>query len=105
MTRKRKLLAAFEPGHGFTRADWDEAAAAEAAFTDDDLKVVRPFSDVFPEAAAALNRNRGGRPKSDRPKISTTIRLSADVLEHFKAGGPGWQTRIDETLKKAAGLK
>ena len=27
-----------------------------------------------------------------------------DMVEKFKAGGPGWQTRIDEALRKAAGL-
>jgi uncharacterized protein (DUF4415 family) len=32
--------------------------------------------------------------------------LAADteVVERFKAGGPGWQTRMDKALKKAAGL-
>lgn len=40
-----------------------------------------------------------GRPKIAKPKEQVTIRLSADVLEHFKGMGPGWQTRIDETLR------
>lgn len=41
-----------------------------------------------------------GRPKSDNPKVSTTIRLSAEVVEYFKTSGKGWQTRIDEALKE-----
>ncbi len=41
-----------------------------------------------------------GRPKALTTKVSTTIRLSPDVLEHFKAGGPGWQSRINEALRK-----
>jgi uncharacterized protein (DUF4415 family) len=41
-----------------------------------------------------------GRPKSDRPKISTTLRLDAAVIEHFKKGGKGWQTRINKVLRK-----
>ena len=45
---------------------------------------------------------RRGRPQTANPKISTTIRLSPEVLEHFKAGGPGWQSRIDEALRKIA---
>ena len=45
-----------------------------------------------------------GRPKSDAPKRSVHLRLSPDVLDHFRATGPGWQTRIDETLRKAAKL-
>lgn len=48
---------------------------------------------------------RRGRPKADRTKVSTTIRLSPEVIEHFKAGGPGWQSRIDEALRRAAGLE
>jgi len=31
-------------------------------------------------------------------KIRTTLRLSPEVLEEFKAEGPGWQTRIDDAL-------
>jgi uncharacterized protein (DUF4415 family) len=44
---------------------------------------------------------RRGRPPLDAPKRQVTLRLSPEVLDHFKAGGPGWQTRIDETLKRA----
>lgn len=42
---------------------------------------------------------RRGRPPSPRPKQAVNIRLSADVLERFRATGPGWQTRIDRALK------
>ncbi len=41
-----------------------------------------------------------GRPKSESPKVSTTIRLDRAVIEHFRAGGPGWQSRINEALRK-----
>jgi uncharacterized protein (DUF4415 family) len=47
---------------------------------------------------------RRGRPVSPSPKVSTTIRLDPQVLEYFKATGPGWQTRINDALRKAAGL-
>jgi uncharacterized protein (DUF4415 family) len=33
-------------------------------------------------------------------KVSTTLRLPPEVLAYFKAGGPGWQTRIGEALKE-----
>ncbi|HKV14418.1 MAG TPA: BrnA antitoxin family protein [Reyranella sp.] len=41
------------------------------------------------------------RPKVERPKVSTTLRLDADVLEYFRSHGPGWQTRIKATLRSA----
>lgn len=44
---------------------------------------------------------RRGRPPLARPKEAVKLRLSPDVLDHFRAGGPGWQTRINETLEKA----
>lgn len=40
-----------------------------------------------------------GRPKSARTKVSTTIRLDADVLERFRTQGPGWQSRINSALR------
>ena len=43
---------------------------------------------------------RRGRPSVTTPKVSTTIRLSQEVLDHFKAGGRGWQTRIDAALRE-----
>ncbi len=52
-------------------------------------------------AAAPLSP---GRPKSAAPKISTTIRLDADVLAAFKSSGAGWQSRINAALRKAADL-
>lgn len=71
----------------------------------------RDFDDDVPDlsapewqAAFAKAKVQRGRPRSQNPKVSTTIRLSPEVLDHFRAGGPGWQTRIDETLRKAAGI-
>ena len=36
-------------------------------------------------------------------KEQVTLRIDQDVLEHFQEGGPGWQDRINEVLRKAAG--
>jgi uncharacterized protein (DUF4415 family) len=45
-----------------------------------------------------------GRPKSETPKEPVSIRLDGDVLEYFRKAGPGWQSRINEALRKVAGL-
>ena len=34
-----------------------------------------------------------------RPKQAVSVRLDADVLEFFKAGGKGYQTRINMVLR------
>lgn len=39
-----------------------------------------------------------GRPRSENPKRLVSLRLSSQVLDHFRAGGPGWQTRINDAL-------
>ena len=54
--------------------------------------------DGWPEKFAKATVRRG-RPPLTKPKVSTTIRLSQDVIDHFKASGRGWQTRIDEALR------
>ncbi len=55
-------------------------------------------------ATFAAARVQRGRPKSSAPKISTTLRLDPEVLDAFKSSGPGWQSRMNEALRKAAGL-
>jgi uncharacterized protein (DUF4415 family) len=45
-----------------------------------------------------------GRPRKAAPEEAVNIRLDPDVLAHFRATGPGWQSRINEALRKAAGL-
>lgn len=55
--------------------------------------------DGWPERFAQATVRRG-RPPIANPKVSTTIRLSPDVVEHFKAGGRGWQTRINDALRE-----
>lgn len=60
--------------------------------------------DGWPERFAKVAVRRG-RPPVARPKVSTTIRLSRDVIDHFRAGGKGWQTRIDEALREWIGRR
>jgi uncharacterized protein (DUF4415 family) len=47
---------------------------------------------------------RRGRPKAEAPKQAVSLRLDPEVVEWFRATGAGWQTRINDTLRKAAGL-
>ncbi len=46
---------------------------------------------------------RRGRPPLATVKQPVSLRLDADVIEHFKAGGAGWHTRINDTLRRAMG--
>lgn len=44
--------------------------------------------------------NKGGRPRSRNPKQLITIRLPEDVIQRWRATGPGWQTRMAEKLSQ-----
>ena len=70
--------------------------------TDDDIASAKPFAEAFPKIAETMRRNVGGRPKSANPKQPISIRLDQDVIAKFKATGPGWQSRINEVLRKSA---
>ena len=62
--------------------------------------------DWFAEADAYIGDKlvRRGRPKSQNPKQPVSLRLDRDVIDWFKRNGDGWQTRINDELRKAAGL-
>ena len=47
-----------------------------------------------------VRRGKRGPQKAPTKKL-VSLRLSPEVIDHFKATGPGWQTRIDRTLLKS----
>jgi uncharacterized protein (DUF4415 family) len=66
--------------------------------TCDDMALFKPAAEVLP---ASLLKKIGVRgPQKSPKKVVTTIRLSPDILEKFKATGNGWQTRIDKSLRQ-----
>ena len=60
--------------------------------------------DELPELTddmlARAKVNKGGRPVSENPRKLLSIRLPVDVIERWKATGPGWQTRMADRLSK-----
>ncbi len=71
-------------------------------WTEEDFRNAKPFKEVFPDLYEALKQGRG--PQKAPTKVPVSIRLSQDVVARFKAGGPGWQSRMDQALRKAVGL-
>jgi uncharacterized protein (DUF4415 family) len=72
--------------------------------TDEQIKQLRPAVEFFAELGIPVPRPVG-RPKSPAAKRSVTIRIDADVVDYFKASGPGWQTRMHEVLAAEARKK
>ena len=70
-------------------------------WTDEDFARAKPLS-AFPELKAALER-KGGRPVGST-KEQVALRIDKDVLARFRAGGPGWQTRMNEARRAAVGM-
>jgi uncharacterized protein (DUF4415 family) len=70
----------------------------------------RTLNDARTEAEAAFKRTTAKVPEAPpKPtalpgvKELVSLRIDQDVLAHFQEGGPGWQDRINEALRKAAG--
>ena len=70
----------------------------------------RTLNDARTEAEAAFKRATAkvavAPPKTNAVpgvKQQITLRIDQDVLEHFQEGGPGWQDRINDALRRAAG--
>ena len=88
-----------------TGTDWDRVkreAAADAPI-DDQTGPYNPNDAAAVSAywhEATITRGRGRPPVAiKRPTLN--MRVDADVLDAFKATGPGWQTRINAVLRDA----
>jgi uncharacterized protein (DUF4415 family) len=71
--------------------------------TDDQLSQAKPFAEAFPDLMEGIKRSRG-RPAVGSPRQQISIRLDPDLINHYKATGKGWQSRMNDDLRKAAGL-
>jgi uncharacterized protein (DUF4415 family) len=83
-------------------------AAAESdpdarPWTDEQWAKARPAREVLPpEMFERLTRKPGGRgPQKAPTKQLVSLRLDREIIEHFKAQGPGWQTRLNDALRAA----
>jgi len=104
---------------GRDRTDWDQVdqrsdkELTEAAECDRDnpplgreqAARLRPAHEAHPQLGGAYKRGELRRrgPQKAPTKVPTTVRLDPDVLEHFKSTGRGWQTRLNDALRKAIG--
>jgi uncharacterized protein (DUF4415 family) len=87
-----------ERDRGYTQADIEDVSDTPE-FTEEEMVKAKPFAEVFPELAASAKRTRGKQRAATKQLIS--LRLDRAVIDAFKAGGPGWQRRINEALKSA----
>lgn len=67
-------------------------------WTDEMVKQSVRFDSLSESLQAKLKPPPRG-PQKAPVKVLTTIRLSPDVMDAFKATGAGWQTRIDAALR------
>jgi uncharacterized protein (DUF4415 family) len=70
-----------------------------------DSHVIKPHEykalpELTEDMLARATLRKGGRPKSATPRQMISLRLPPDVIERWKATGPGWQTRMAEKLAK-----
>lgn len=56
--------------------------------------------ELTDDMLARAKVNKGGRPLSPNPRKLISLRLPSDVIDRWKATGPGWQTRMAERLSK-----
>ena len=65
---------------------------------DDWFARARPAAEVHPELVEYSLRKRGKQKAPVKERI--TLRLDADIAAHFRSTGPGWQTRLNNMLRR-----
>ncbi len=88
--------------NGYTARDLREVSD-NPEWSKEDFARAKPFAEVFPELAASIRKGRG--PNKAPTKKLVSLRLSGQVIEAYKAGGPGWQSRIDADLRRINKIK
>lgn len=80
-----------EPVTDIDNPEWTEA----------DFRNARPPEEVLPPEILAQFGGTLVSTGRTSGEVSVSLELSAEVVSHFKATGPGWQARIDETLQRS----
>jgi len=93
-----KHAPGYIPNPNYRQEDWDEVSD-NPEWTEEDFAKARPFAEVFPELAEKIRRARG--PQKAPTKTLVSLRIDKDILERFQADGAGWQSRINDALRKA----
>jgi uncharacterized protein (DUF4415 family) len=92
-------------------SDEEDAKLTRAAAADPDNPIVdermfarmRPATEVAPQIVRRARGQRG--PQKSKPvKTLVSLRLDPEVIRHFRRGGPGWQSRMNQALRRAAKL-
>ena len=60
----------------------------------------KELPELTDEMLARAVVNKGGRPRSPNPRQLISLRLPPEVIERWRATGPGWQTRMAERLAR-----
>jgi uncharacterized protein (DUF4415 family) len=71
-------------------------------FFEKDLK--RPLKTTLKRASVETDVIRAIERPSFGKRKELGLRFDSDVVEHYRASGPGWQTRINDDLRRAAQL-
>jgi uncharacterized protein (DUF4415 family) len=96
-----------------SKTDWDRVLAlkegqripyepGDGPYDPNDAEATRAFlaqSDLIRHGRVVRRGKRG--PQKAPTKKLVSLRLSPDVIDHFKARGRGWQTQIDSTLRES----
>jgi uncharacterized protein (DUF4415 family) len=76
-----------------SKTNWERLRATRG----DKIKLSREHPEIDSKHVARVVVRRGLRPVP--PKTSLALRVDADVVEWFKAQGPGYQTRMNAVLR------
>jgi uncharacterized protein (DUF4415 family) len=97
-----KSETGWERVRAFKEGDTIPYEPEDSPYDPNDAKAARAWlvqADLIRGGKVARRGKRG--PQKAPTKTLVSLRLSPEVIKHFKATGRGWQTRIDSTLMES----
>ena len=100
--KMKKEAVATSSTFGKERKRVARVAKAERAKDPENVRDTNQPVEIAPGVSSKAKVRQPGRrgPQKLPTKVAVTVRYSPEVLDYFKASGDGWQTRMNDVLRR-----
>jgi uncharacterized protein (DUF4415 family) len=86
------------------KIDADRADADNPEWTAEMFARAKPAAEVYPDLVECSEKRKRGQRGAQKAPVKKPIKLRVDhdVLARYRASGPGWQSRMNDALRRGS---